>query len=322
MSSNSSSPAVSVLIPTRNRPELVKQAIASVQAQTYTNFEILVTIDGPDPATEASLESLQEPRLRWIVHPENRGLPAARKTGIENAVGEWVAYLDDDDEWMPTKLERQMELALQSKYRYPIVSSQVIERTQSGDTLKPRRSPTPSEPVSEYLFVRKTFFKGEALLQPSTFLIKRELLLQTLPDPAVKMHEDWNWLFQAVKVEGVGVEFVEEPLSVWYCSSGHAQMSKNQNWDYSLNWVRSVKHLITPKAYAGFIMSHVASQAVVNGDRDAFWPLLSECFREGPPGAMDTFLFLLMWIVPIELRSNIRNFVLKNIMKKRFDTPH
>ena len=319
MSSNSSSPEVSVLIPTRNRPELVKRAIASVQAQTFTDFEILVTIDGPDPTTEAALESLQEPRLRWIVHPENRGLPAARKTGIESALGSWVAYLDDDDEWMPTKLERQLELAARSKYRLPIVSSQLVERTPKGDFILPRRSPKPSEPVSEYLFVRKTLFKGESLLQPSTYLMPRELLLQTLPDPVWKMHEDWNWLFRAVKIEGVGLEFVEEPLSIWYCLAGHVQMSKNQNWDYSLKWIRTVKHLITPKAYAGFIMSHVGSQAALNREWDAFWPLLSECFREGPPGAMDTFLYALMWIVPIDLRGNIRNFFVKKVMKKGYD---
>ncbi|MEM8715125.1 MAG: glycosyltransferase family 2 protein [Cyanobacteria bacterium P01_G01_bin.4] len=320
MSSTASSPEVSVLIPTRNRPELVKRAIASVQAQTFTNFEILVTIDGPDPATEAALASLDEPRLRWIVHPVNRGLPAARSTGIQNASGEWVAYLDDDDEWMPNKLERQLTVAKKSQYSYPIVSSRLIGRTPKGDFVWPRRIPKPSEPLSEYLFVRKTLFYGESLMQPSTYLVKKDLLLQTLPDPSVKMHEDWNWLLHAMAIEGVGVEFLKEPLSVWYRPAGHAQMSKNNKWDYSLNWIRSVKHLVTPKAYAGFILSHVGSQAALNGNRDRFLPLLSECFREGPPGAMDTFLYMLMWVVPSDARTLIRDFFVRNVMRQREST--
>ncbi|MGK7910782.1 MAG: glycosyltransferase family 2 protein [Synechococcus sp.] len=316
MSSTEPTPEVSVLIPTRNRPELVKRAIASVQAQTFTNFEIVVTIDGPDPATEEALASLDESRLRWIVHPENRGLPAARSTGIQNAFGEWVAYLDDDDEWMPNKLERQLAVAKASTYTYPVISSRLIGRTSKGDFVWPRRIPSPSEPLSEYLFVRKSLFYGESLMQPSTYLVKKELLLQTLPDPAVKMHEDWNWLLHAMTIEGAGVEFLEEPLSVWYRPAGHAQMSNNNKWDYSLNWIRSVKHLVTPKAYAGFIMSHVGSQAALNGDRERFWPLLSECLREGPPSVMDTFLYMLMWIVPSDTRTNIRNFVVKKMMKQ------
>ena len=321
MSSHPSSPEISVLIPTRNRPELVKRAIESVQAQTFANFEIVVTIDGPDPATEASLASLGEPRLRWIVHPENRGLPAARKTGILNAQGNWIAYLDDDDEWMPNKLESQLKVATASQYSLPIVASQMIERTPRGDFTCPRRSPTPTEPLSEYLFVRKSFFYGEAILQPSTYFVKKELLLQTLPDPEVKMHEDWNWLFHAIAIEGAGMEFVEEPLSVWYRPEGHAQMSNNNKWQYSLKWIRSVKHLVTPKAYAGFLMSHVGSQAALNGQREQFWPILLESFNQGPPGAMDTLLYMLMWVLPRDLRRNVRAFVVKKVLRKGSDTP-
>ena len=306
-------PKVSVSIPTCNRPELLKRAIESVRAQTFTNFEIVVTVDGPDPATEDVLFSINDPRLRWIVHPKNRGLPAARLTGIEHSTGEWIAYLDDDDEWMPDKLGLQLAVAQNSRYALPIVSSRLIGRTAKGDFVWPRRIPKPSEPISEYLFVRKSLFYGESLLQPSTWLVKRDLLLKILPDTSIQRHEDWNWLLHAMTVEGAGIEFLEKPLSIWYREGTHNQLSYNTKWVYSLNWIRSVKHLVTPKAYAGFIMSIVGSRAALYGRRDRFWPLLSECFREGPPGIMDTFLYLLMWIVPSELRANIRSFVVKRV---------
>ena len=138
-------PKVSVSIPTCNRPELLKRAIESVRAQTFTNFEIVVTVDGPDPATEDVLFSINDPRLRWIVHPKNRGLPAARLTGIEHSTGEWIAYLDDDDEWMPDKLGLQLAVAQNSRYALPIVSSRLIGRTAKGDFVWPRRIPKPSD---------------------------------------------------------------------------------------------------------------------------------------------------------------------------------
>ncbi|MGK7911384.1 MAG: glycosyltransferase family 2 protein [Synechococcus sp.] len=307
-------PQISVLIPTRNRPELVKRAIASVQAQTFTNFEILVTIDGPDSKTEQVLASISEPRLRWIVHPENRGLPSARLTGVENALGEWIAYLDDDDEWMPNKLELQLEVARISRYRYPFVASRLIGRTSKGDFVWPRRIPQPSEPISEYLFVRKSLLYGESLIQPSTWLVKKELLLKVLPDTSLQRHEDWNWLLHAVMVEGMGIEFLDEPLSVWNRPDGNTQLSQNTKWDYSLNWIRSVKHLVTPKAYAGFIMSIVGSKASLSGRREQFWPLLSESFREGPPGIVDTLLYMMMWVMPSELRRTIRTFIVKKVI--------
>lgn len=314
MSNQPQLPEISVLIPTRNRPELVKRAIASVQAQTFTNYEIVVTIDGPDSATEEALALLGEPRLRWIVHPENRGLPSARLTGIENAQAEWIAYLDDDDEWMPEKLEKQLAVARSSSYPYPVVMSRLIGRTSKGDFVWPRRSPQASEPIGDYLFIRKSFLYGEALLQPSTWLLQKELLLKVLPDTSLERHEDWNWLLNAVQIEGVGIEFVEEALSVWYRPAGNSQLSKNTKWDYSLSWIRSVKHLLTPKAYAGFIMSIVGSKASLQGQRDQFWPLLSESLREGPPGTVDLLLYVMIWVMPSELRTNIRNFLVNKVI--------
>ncbi|MEM9567405.1 MAG: glycosyltransferase family 2 protein [Cyanobacteria bacterium P01_E01_bin.34] len=313
MSSQKQSPKVSVLIPTCKRPQLLRRAIASVQTQTFTDFEIVVTVDGPDPATEVMLSSIDEPRLRWVVHPENRGLPAARLSGIKNSIGEWIAYLDDDDEWMPDKLDLQLAVAKKSCFPYPIVTSRLIGRTAKGDFVWPRRAPKPSEHISEYLFVRKSLFYGESLLQPSTWLVKRELLMETLPDTSIQRHEDWNWLLHAMTVEGAGIEFLEKPLSIWYREGTYNQLSYNTKWVYSLSWIRSVKHLVTPKAYAGFIMSIVGSRAALYGRRDQFWPLLSECFREGPPGIMDTFLYMLMWVVPSQLRTNIRSFVIKRV---------
>lgn len=108
-------PLVSVVIPTYQRPTFLGRAIESVLKQTYANWELLV-IDDNDPESEARRETeafmqrfKNDARIRYLKHECNKGGAAARNTGIEQARGEYVAFLDDDDEWLPEKLEAQLE---------------------------------------------------------------------------------------------------------------------------------------------------------------------------------------------------------------------
>ncbi|MDQ1489266.1 MAG: hypothetical protein QOJ23_1780 [Actinomycetota bacterium] len=97
-----------MVIPTRFRPELVTRAVGSVLAQTFTDFEVVVVVDGPDDETRAALVQVGDDRVRVIVLPEKGGAPNARNVGAGAARGRWTALLDDDDEWLPEKLTRQV----------------------------------------------------------------------------------------------------------------------------------------------------------------------------------------------------------------------
>ena len=99
-------PLVSVIIPTYNRADLVRQALASVKAQTYRDFEIVVVDDGGTDGTCEALSAWRE--IRVLRHAHRRGVSAARNTGIDAARGEWLAFLDSDDLWLPDKLARQI----------------------------------------------------------------------------------------------------------------------------------------------------------------------------------------------------------------------
>jgi len=102
-------PVVSVVIPTYRRPALLTRAIASVLAQTSGDLEVLVVDDGPsDPAADV-VRRAGDVRLRYLRHDATRGAGAARNTGLRDARGEFVAFLDDDDTWLPSKLARQLE---------------------------------------------------------------------------------------------------------------------------------------------------------------------------------------------------------------------
>ena len=101
-------PVVSVVVPTKRRADLLAKCVSSILAQTTSDIEVIVVVDGPDPATIDFLSKLDDDRLSYIIHPESRGVSNARNTGIGVATGQWLAFCDDDDLWAPTKLEAQL----------------------------------------------------------------------------------------------------------------------------------------------------------------------------------------------------------------------
>lgn len=101
-------PTVSVVMPAWNRVGSIRMAVESVLRQTFTDFELLVVDDGSTDGTMEALSGITDPRLRCLANPRNMGPGAARNTGTHAARGEWVAFQDSDDEWLPQKLEKQM----------------------------------------------------------------------------------------------------------------------------------------------------------------------------------------------------------------------
>ena len=104
------SPKVSVIIPTYNRADLLPRAVNSVLAQTFQDYEIIIVDDHSSDDTQDVIAKFSDPRIRSILHRTNRRQSAAINTGIANARGEYIAFLDDDDEWLPRKLEAQVAL--------------------------------------------------------------------------------------------------------------------------------------------------------------------------------------------------------------------
>jgi glycosyltransferase involved in cell wall biosynthesis len=303
-------PLVSVIIPTFRRPQLVKRAVINVLSQTLREIEVIVVIDGPNQETLVTLSEIEDARLKVIELPTNQGCFAARFAGVKAASAEWVAHLDDDDEWMPQKLELQLAIGKASYYQYPIVSCYLIARTLQGDAIWPSRKPKKSEPLSEYLFVRNTFFQGEGLIQASTIFTKRELLQKILPEEIkTNRHEDWDWLLQAIQKPGVGVEFAEEVLSIWHLEDTHQTLSKSGTWEISFNWIQSKRDLVSARAYSSFILAEVSARAAAAGDWKVLLLLLREAFRFGKPQPMDICLCFGMWIFPPNIRGKLRNIV-------------
>jgi O-antigen biosynthesis protein len=114
-------PKVTVIIPVYNRAASVGRAIASVLNQTYQDFEVVVVDDGSEDTTPSVVAAIGDPRITLIRHERNLGGGAARNTGYRTGSAPFVAFLDSDDEWLPTKLERQVEVFERSDERLGLV---------------------------------------------------------------------------------------------------------------------------------------------------------------------------------------------------------
>lgn len=136
---------VSVIIPTYNAPHFLAEAVESVLAQTYTGYELIVIDDGSGPETRAALEPHMG-RLRYV-YQDNTGIAGARNRGIDEARGEYIAFLDHDDLWLPEKLERQMARAAECPGAGVVYCDYVNfldipgEKRELGDPFARRRKP-------------------------------------------------------------------------------------------------------------------------------------------------------------------------------------
>jgi glycosyltransferase involved in cell wall biosynthesis len=129
----SDTPKASVVIPTCDRAELLSAAIASVLSQTWQDFELLVVDDASKDHTSKVVADFADPRVIYLRHEERKGGAAARNTGINHSKGEIIAFLDDDDEWLPEKLAKQMKIFLSNSSALGVVYTGywIIDRLSS-----------------------------------------------------------------------------------------------------------------------------------------------------------------------------------------------
>lgn len=107
-------PLVSVVMPAYNCAAYIAEAIDSVLRQTYENWELLIVDDGSEDGTAEVVGRYTDPRIRYSRNPENSGAAVSRNNGIAAAGGEYIAFLDSDDVWLPEKLERQIAFMRQN----------------------------------------------------------------------------------------------------------------------------------------------------------------------------------------------------------------
>ncbi|MFY1688486.1 glycosyltransferase family 2 protein [Plantactinospora sp. WMMB782] len=307
----SSTPHVSVVIPTRGRPDLVTRAVRSVLAQTVTDLEVVVVVDGPDGATRDALAAIGDDRLRVLVLPESGGAPNARNAGVGVARARWTALLDDDDEWLPTKLAVQLELAGSARVAMPIVACRLHNRTPRAEFVMPRRLPAPGEPLTEYLTLRRGLFHGDGFIQTSTILAPTELFRRVPFTVGLRRLQELDWTFRALDHADVDLVYAAEPLVIWHQDEDRPRITFDTVWEEQLDWLRRSRPLLTRRAYAALTMSVISSMAAPTRSAAAFGTLLREARRHGRPGIFDYLAFAQIWLIPPQLRRSLRDRILR-----------
>jgi glycosyltransferase involved in cell wall biosynthesis len=298
-------PLVSTIIPTTRRPKLLVRAINSVLAQTMSDLEVIIVVDGPNPETMAVLRDIADSRLRVIKNEMPSGPGVSRNVGVAAALGPWIAFLDDDDEWLPHKLERQLAAA-ENASQPVIVSCLSHIVTPLARYVWPHRIYDNTIPLDEYLFDRRSFFMGDAYLPVPSLLMPHELS-EAFPFPSQRNHEDWDMLLRAVKVGNARLITVAEPLVIVHTEEDRESLgTTGASWRLSLDWIDKLRPLIGPRAYSGFCLTVVAPHAATAGDYSAFFALLYRAFRHGSPRRIHLAFYLAVWLIPMRWRRQAR----------------
>jgi glycosyltransferase involved in cell wall biosynthesis len=182
----SSAPAVTVVITVLNGACYVGEAIESILAQSFPDFELLIVDDGSRDATAEVLRRYRDPRLAVITLPENRGIAAARNAGIEAAHGRALAFLDHDDIASPDRLEKQLAF-FDSHPAIGLIGGAVEFVDAEGDSLRTGQLPE-DDPEIRWLNLL------DCPMRQSTLTVRGDLARQHLYDPRYLSLCDWDFI--------------------------------------------------------------------------------------------------------------------------------
>lgn len=260
---------VNVVIPTAGRrPEELEEAISSVLAQEGDFISRVIVVN--DGGSELSISDRS--RHRGIVVETMRSAPglSARQTGVVAASGRWVAFLDDDDLWLPTRISTQFRLLENSTARWPVLSSRVthvMEGPARQDAAIPKQLPPPGANIADYLFRRRSPSRRRASIFTSTLLAPRDLCVET-PWKQISRHQDWDWLVRSTQHPDCEVIMAAEVLVRIRVGSPHS-ISRSPDWRASLTWATdTLADLASADVVADFLASQTLRYALSARDAD------------------------------------------------------
>jgi glycosyltransferase involved in cell wall biosynthesis len=205
--------------------------------------------------------------MRIVALNENVGGSEARNIGVQEARGEWIALLDDDDEWLPTKVSKQVEAALLQNGNRIVVTCQYYDRHAGTQLLRPRSFPKAGQRISDFLYGDCSWLGSiEGFPQTSTWLISRALLLEIPFRRGLKRNQDTDWILRALDLPGVQAYLVREPLSIFHNEVNRKRITQSYDWRDSYQWVMHHRALFSAKAFSSFIaimcMNHAGKAGI------------------------------------------------------------
>lgn len=225
--------SVSVIITTRNRIDLLKRAIDSVMKQTYRNIECIVVDDASSDGTEEFCLSLPLKYIRIREQPHKGGANYGRNIGIRAATGKWIAFLDDDDYWLPEKIEKQLNLILNKKCKlvYCGYKKEIVEKEGIS-----YRDCLPNTNLQGDL--RKKILTTINCCTTSLILTEKQLLSDIgMFDEDVNFWQDYELTIRAA--QATPFYFVNEILCVYRVDQQDRQRITNKynGWNHTVHYI-------------------------------------------------------------------------------------
>lgn len=189
------SPFISIILPTYNRPAMLKEALQSVFSQTWQNFEVIVINDGGEDISEITDSFPQKEKIRLIQFSQNRGISAARNQGLKTAKGKYIAYLDDDDIYYPDHLETLLHFLEKGEYRFAYTDSHEILKTpEKGHYVTVKQKAAQSKDFDLHSLLLHNYIPTLNIMHCRDILEKSEMF-----DEKLNTHEDWDlWIRMAL----------------------------------------------------------------------------------------------------------------------------
>ncbi len=257
----SSSPIVSVILPTYNRAHLLKRAAKSVLQQSFTSLELIIIDDASTDATKEVVTELNDPRITYIRHETNQGGPAARNTGISRAKGIYIAFQDSDDEWLYDKLQRQVNLLDSADKSTGAVFTGFIRAGKR----KAQYVPLPNDDTQRGNLLESLLVRN--FISTQTLLIRKDVLLEIEGfDERLPRFQDWELVIKIAKT--CDMQLIDEPMVIVYATPGN--ITSNDTVRLKALEIIYISHYETfcryPSAHASFLMN-MGNIAAVEGLR-------------------------------------------------------
>lgn len=207
---------ISVIIPTFNRCGSIRKAIHSVLKQTYQDMECLVIDDGSTDDTETIVKTVKDSRVRYIRYEKNRGACHARNVGIEQALGEYIAFQDSDDDWSDAKLEKQLQFL--KDRGADLVFCQLESRYNDKTTYYPSNKLKEGKVSHEQAMCA-------FMSSTQTFFGKTECIRTIKFDEEMPRFQDWDFLIRFTR--DYDVHYQKQPFAIQQI--GRDSISNNPN---------------------------------------------------------------------------------------------
>lgn len=215
-------PEVSIILPTFNRAHCIERSIISLFKQVYQDFEIIIVDDGSTDQTAQFVSQIRDQRVQYVQHPQNRGANAARNTGVRLARGNFIAFQDSDDEWLPEKLTVQLN-ALKVAGKNARVAFSSFWRISGGrKILIPKAGRRLQSCIKNW---HKDLLEGN-LITTQALLVDRDLIYEAgLFDETLPRFQDWEFVLRLSKL--TPFVYINQPLLIVYI--GVDSISKNND---------------------------------------------------------------------------------------------